>query len=122
MRKLDNIKYTWKHKKAFLKIEKQLIGRNTLRGYLHDLDKLILYMLLSKKKVSKIHRRFARHYIGNIKNYNDCMNAIIDWECARYTKPDKPLSAIEFIKYSLDCEHKYYKLFLNIANDLGLKE
>ena len=27
------INYTWQHKKAFLKVEKELCGKNTWRGY-----------------------------------------------------------------------------------------
>lgn len=37
----EHFKYTVKHKKAFIMVEKQLLGKNTLRGYLHDIDKLI---------------------------------------------------------------------------------
>lgn len=36
---IDRIKYTMKHRKAFRAVEKQLLGHNTIRGYLHDLDK-----------------------------------------------------------------------------------
>ena len=39
---LKSISYTWKHKIAFLKVEKQLLGKNTLSGYLHDIDKILL--------------------------------------------------------------------------------
>lgn len=34
---IDRIKYTMKHRKAFRAVEKQLLGHNTIRGYLHDL-------------------------------------------------------------------------------------
>lgn len=40
---IDRIKYTMKHRKAFRAVEKQLLGHNTIRGYLHDLDKVFLY-------------------------------------------------------------------------------
>ena len=42
----DKIKYTLKHRKAFRIIERQLLGHNTIRGYLHDLDKIFLYMII----------------------------------------------------------------------------
>ena len=42
---IDRIKYTMKHRKAFRAVEKQLLGHNTIRGYLHDLDKVFLYMV-----------------------------------------------------------------------------
>lgn len=90
------IKYTWEHKKAYLRVEKQLTGKNTLRGYLHDLDKLILYVIgVPKDTAHRIHTAFAPHHIrdGKVKYPK---GAVIDWECARYTKPDKPFNARDF--------------------------
>lgn len=92
--KIKIINYTYKHKKAFLKIEKQLIGRNTLRGYLHDSEKMFLYLFLSKQTTSKIHRKISRHHL-RAKTKKDRIQQIIDWESARYTKPDKPMTAVE---------------------------
>lgn len=46
----DRIKYTLKHRKAFRAVEKQLLGHNTIRGYLHDLDKVFLYMVMDYKR------------------------------------------------------------------------
>ena len=92
-----NIKYTWEHKKAFLKVEKELLGKNTLRGYLHDSDKLIMYVFLSKKDTSKIHTKYSRHHIENCKKREDYIQCMIDLECARFTKPDKPLRAYDFV-------------------------
>lgn len=87
------IDYTWQHKKAYLKLEKKLTGKNTFRGYLHDLDKLILYILgVPKKWVHDMHVAYAPHHIINNKvKYPE--GAVIDWECARQTKPDKPYTA-----------------------------
>lgn len=93
------LNYTWQHKKAFLKTEKKVRGFNSLRGYLHDTDKLFLYWLLlfgvKKEQIQKIHRRFATHHVENSKpkNKNDLIEMAIDWECAPITKPDKPLLA-----------------------------
>ena len=90
------IKYTAQHKKAFLKTEKELTGKNTLSGYFHDTDKLILYILGVPPGVAhKTHTQIAPHPVrdGKVKKP---VQAIIDWECARYTKPDKQLSAREF--------------------------
>lgn len=98
----EPIDYTWKHKKAFLQKEKELLGKNTLDGYLHDLDKLIMHIFfIPEKYINIIHNRFANHHLrnGKIKNIE---NAVIDWECARYTKLDKPLNARETYE-------KYYK-------------
>ena len=90
------IKYTSKHKVAFLKIEKQLLGKNTLGGYLHDLDKLLMYIIgVPKELAHNIHVATAPHHERNGKIKRP-IQAIIDWECARFTKPDKPLTAREF--------------------------
>ena len=43
-KRINKIKYTLRHKKAFLKVEKELRGKNTLKGYLHDVDKPFLYL------------------------------------------------------------------------------
>ena len=90
-----NFIYTWKHKQAFLKVEKELLGKNTLRGYLHDTDKLFLYLIFSKKQTHKIHRNFSRHHEIKAYTEKDFIQMVIDWKCARYTKPDKPLNAYE---------------------------
>ena len=101
LRNEDYIKYTWNHKKAFLKVEKILLGKNTIRGYLHDVDKLFMYMFLSKKLASKLHRKYSHHHINKAKTIADYTQMIIDWECARFTKEDKPLDAFETL-------YKYY--------------
>ena len=91
------IKYTKEHRKAFRKIEKEILGHNTWRSIVHDLDKVILYNIWPHKKVKNFHRTTARHHSENNikKTRNDYIEMIIDWECARYTKPDKPLNAYD---------------------------
>lgn len=101
MNRIEAVKYTMRHKKAFLQIEKQVLGKNTIRGYLHDSEKIFLYLLLGKKKTSKIHRYISRHHMRRARTKRDFVNMVIDWESCRYTKPDKPLTAYETL----------YKLF-----------
>lgn len=96
-RNFKKIKYTFLHKLAFLKIEKQLLGKNTLRGYLHDIDKLIMYCFLPTDKAHAIHVKHSRHH-DKCKTHDDYVEMVIDWECARYTKADKPLNAAETLK------------------------
>lgn len=94
------IRYTWVHKKAYLKLEKELTGKNTLRGYLHDLDKLIMYIIGVPKEIAhNIHVSTAPHHKRNGK-VKYPKGAVIDWECSRFTKPDKPWSAREFYERS----------------------
>lgn len=112
-----NFMYTWKHKIAVLQLEKKLLGRITLRGILHDTDKLFLYLLFSKERVSKIHRSYSRHHTGNHKSKEDIIHALIDWESARYTKPDKPETAKQYLLGHIPQYRKLYEPFLR---DLGL--
>ncbi len=119
------VKYTWQHKLAFLKVERKLLGHNTFRGYTHDLDKLLLLYpaaLISrrdKKWVQKKHRAHNRHHVENKQNKTrrDYIEMIIDWECARLTKSDKPLDAYTTMK-------KFYPEMtphlLPIMRELGL--
>lgn len=96
--RLDRVKYTFKHKLYFLKVEYQLTNKITLNGILHDLDKVYMYLFTNKsvKEIQKIHRNKARHHVNNqIKTEKDYIQMIIDWECARFTKPDKQLNARE---------------------------
>ncbi len=98
-KRYQKIVYTLKHKIAYLAVEKQLRGKNTLRGFLHDMDKPFLYMNLWLKleNIQKIHRQRSKHHVRNnlLKTKEDLLDTIIDWECARITKPDKPLNAYE---------------------------
>lgn len=93
MLNIKYIKYTFAHKIAFLKVEKELTGSNSVRGYLHDVDKLILYPFLAKKTVSKFHRKHSQHHVNKAQTRKDFIEMMIDWECARLTKADKPLDA-----------------------------
>ena len=101
IRILGNIRYTLKHKKAFLTVEKKLLGKNTIRGRVHDLDKVFLYLIFNKKTVSKIHRWWSKHHVESIWKSKDWEQMVIDWESARFTKADKQLTARETM-------YKYY--------------
>ena len=91
------IRYTREHRKAFKKVEKELLGYNTWRSIIHDLDKVILYNVWPHKKVKEFHRKTARHHVENNikKDRNDYIEMVIDWECARISKPDKSLNAYD---------------------------
>ena len=95
MNRVQAIKYTIQHRKAFRKVEKELFGKVSLRGYLHDLDKVILYPFLGKELTGKLHRKYSKHHHIKAKTLSDFQQMVVDWECARYTKPDKPLNAYD---------------------------
>lgn len=93
---LLHIPYTIKHIKAIYKLQIKYIGY--IKFPLHDVDKLFMYVFLSfigTKNISKIHRRLSKHHLDNHKTHtkDNILEAVIDWESARYTKADKPLNA-----------------------------
>lgn len=113
---IQKIKYTLAHRKSFIKLEKQLLGHNTIRGLLHDLDKVFLYLVLPYQTVHNLHRKYSRHH-NKARTYSDYVQMVIDWECARFTKPDKPLNARETLnKFYPELKNK----ILPILNELNL--
>lgn len=87
-------KYTKKHRKAFKIVESLLTGRNTMQGRFHDIDKMILYCFFDYKTVHEFHRKHSKHH-EKAKTFDDYLLMVIDWECARFTKPDKGLNAYD---------------------------
>ena len=69
------------------------------RANVHDMDKLILYQFIDKKEASSYHKENASHHMTNNipKTYFDKLEAVLDYESAGYTKPDKPLNAFDTI-------------------------
>lgn len=76
----------------------------------HDVIKAINILVFGDKRATTWHRKYSRHHATVIANPSstspiipgtgsiDIVNKIeaaIDWESARYTKPDKPLTAYE---------------------------
>lgn len=101
----NHIPYTWKHYLAFLKTEKRLLG--CYKYKFHDWDKLALFIFcpfLGDRIINQFHQRTQKHHptytygkewwtqYKNPKKI-EWIEAVIDWECARITKPDKPLDA-----------------------------
>lgn len=115
--RIENLKYTVRHRYAFQRVEKKLLGRNTMRGVLHDIDKVFMYITMNKKDAHNIHRATSSHHEANARTHDDFVEMVIDWECARLTKPDKPLNARQTLE-------KFYPHLKNkiepILNELGL--
>lgn len=104
-----HIPYTFKHWKMVLNLEKKYIGY--YKYPFHDLDKLFMYIFfpyLGTKVIQKIHTRFAKHHLRKYKKHMNFDEAILDWESARFTKPDKPLDAWD----------TYQKYFTEFSNEL----
>ena len=97
-----HIPYTLKHRKKLLELEEIFTGKRSY--YFHDLDKVIMYALfpyLGTKIIYKIHARLNKHHVKYWRGINkmDKVQAVLDWESARYTKPDKPMNAAETLVY-----------------------
>ena len=96
MNRIQAIKYTMAHRKAL----NELAGRFGYSYPLHDLDKIFLYVIFGKKITGKIHRLYSKHHehIDDSGYYHieDKIQAAFDWECSRFTKPDKPMTAYEY--------------------------
>ena len=99
MKNMEHIEYTYKHRKIviylankYYKDNKELLDKVKL----HDLDKLFMYLFYEKEDASNIHRDLMSHHQNKIvKDKLDYMEMVLDWESARYTKPDKPLNAYD---------------------------
>lgn len=115
-----HIPYTWKHYLAFLKTEKNLLGYYKYK--FHDWDKLFMYIFipyLGTQQIHKKHQKRSSHHLTPNKSISkiNFEEAVIDWECARFTKPDKPMNARQTLQtyYS-----EYAENAIPILEKLGL--
>lgn len=109
--RITEIKNIQKHRKEVQRIAKE-------KGYsfpFHDFWKMINVFLFGDRIATAIHRKFSHHhvYTPKIRIYYDeglrqyskvfdrprdiknKIEAAIDWESARFTKPEKPLNAFQ---------------------------
>ena len=102
MKNQEYIEYTYLHRKVVMYLANKYIKKDKEKILkqiqYHDMDKLFMYLFYDKKDVSAMHRKLSLHHENEIeKNYIDYIEMILDWESARYTKPDKPLNAYEIL-------------------------
>lgn len=103
---IEYIEYTYKHRKLVMYLANKYVKENkeeTIKQIEnHDIDKIFMYLFYNKKDVSELHRKLSSHHKNEIeKNKIDYIEMVLDWESARYTKPDKPLNAYDTL-------YKYY--------------
>ena len=104
MKNIDKLLYTYKHRKVVMFLGKKYMNNKELLERLekHDLDKMYLLLLYQKNELEGVHSSIARHHDnGKEKDYLNYVEMVLDWESARYTKPDKPLNAYDTL-------YKYY--------------
>lgn len=116
---LNLLKYTYLHRREVYRIGNELRVKESLLDslWMHDIDKLIIYLFRDKQETQKIHRLLNRHHNRNETDKEVLVEMLLDWESARFTKPDKPLNAYDTMKkYYPDMETK----MLPIMKELGL--
>ncbi len=95
MSRLSDFVEVVRHKKAFFTTRNNnpVLRRqvSVLTCLLHDSGKAANILLLGDKAATAIHRRVAGHH--RLTRTAHLWEAITDWECARVTKPSKPLDA-----------------------------
>ena len=75
-------------------------------GLLHDLGKALAIMIVGDKMATRIHRRVAGHH--KLDTHRQKVEAFCDWECARLTKPAKPLNGAQtWAKYYQSIDMAY---------------
>lgn len=88
-----------RHKAAFLQVRNSnaYLRQNIslIRALMHDTGKAINILLLGDRLATKIHRRLAGHHHEDKMSLPQKVEAFCDWECARLTKPSKPLDGIQ---------------------------
>jgi len=116
-----HIPYTLKHYIAFLKLEKKLLGYYKYK--FHDLDKVLMYLFIpfiGTHRIKMIHRKINRHHITFYKTNCNYEEAIIDWECSRFTKADKPRTAREIVNDRPDKNSRHYYELVRQLNKFNL--
>lgn len=122
MKNKDYIEYTYKHRKIVIYLAKKYFKKNKElleKVKLHDLDKLFMYLFYEKESASDIHRDMISHHQNKLQKTDlDYMEMVLDWESARYTKPDKPLNAYDtLVKYYPEMENEILPILKSIGID-----
>ena len=102
--------YTYRHRRAFEYCVQKYIREPALREEMlrradvHDMDKMVMYLFMDQKSAQDLHVKTQPHHLENDlpRTYEDYVEAVIDYECAPYTKPDKPLNAYDFTNLLMD--------------------
>lgn len=131
MKNFEKCAYTYRHRQAIKYLIEKLIPDEQLktvmlqRAATHDMDKMVMYQVLEYPEAHRIHRQTSLHHMNNDhpKSYYDYVEAVLDYESAGYTKPDKPMNAYDYIK-KVQAANKFpadvIEILLKICVDLGI--
>ena len=131
MRNLKWCAYTYRHRKAFEYCVRKLVRDPVLRDEMlkrarvHDMDKMVMYLVMDQKEAQERHVRNNPHHLENDlpRTYEDYLETVIDYECAPYTKPDKPLNAYDFTRLLMDwkaLDEETGRRLIGIMEELGI--
>lgn len=90
---LDHLKYTCLHRRIIKGLAIKL-GINPTKYAYHDCDKMVMMLFRTDEEVNKYHRSTQPHHDTNTSDEEVLTEMMLDWESARFTKPDKPLNAL----------------------------
>lgn len=126
MKNLDKLIYTYKHRKLLTFLAKKYYDNEALLEQLkiHDLDKMYLLLFYEKKDIEGVHRKLSSHHDNELsKSELDYMEMVLDWESARYTKPDKPFNAYDTLyKFYPHLENKILPILKKLNIDKSTLE
>lgn len=123
--------YTYRHRKAFEYCVHKYIREPALktemlrRAAVHDMDKMIMYLFMDQKTAQEMHVNTQPHHLENDlpRTYEDYVETVIDYECAPYTKPDKPLNAYDFTQLLMDwkaLDEETGNKLISIMEEIGI--
>ena len=123
--------YTYRHRKAFEYCVHKYIREPALkpemlrRAAVHDTDKMIMYLFMDQKSAQEMHVKTQPHHLENDlpRTYEDYVETVIDYECAPYTKPDKPLNAYDFAHLLMDwkaLDEETGNKLISIMEEIGI--
>ena len=116
MSRINDAKEVVEHWFYYQKTAKELKSWK-IRFIFHDVEKLLLILIVGDELATKIHRAVSSHH--GVKEIKDVLGAIIDWECARFTKPSKQLNARQTLdRYYSHLSNK--EDFLKVLDELGI--
>ena len=94
---LHKMRYTYLHRQAIFTLAKRL-GIDATPYLCHDTEKYFLYVWLEEDITRECHRILNRHHDydkGVAVDRKTLIEMMLDWESARFSKPDKPRNAYD---------------------------
>lgn len=117
----NQVKYSLMHRDVVRLLASKYISDEEFwkRVEYHDMDKVLLYMQESIISAHSKHLEYLPHHLESdiVKTKDDYTETIIDWDSARYTKPDKLLNAYQTLK---NLYPSFYEEMIPVLRELNL--